>query len=150
MAICNKCFYLLHCLHRSRRGTPLAEQPPSSALVLRWVEAVPAGAASSSCRCVWISGGAGACKFESPSHGLLGRLDDAHLIVLARTACRRRAPLVPTRRRVLLFIGAHAENLKLVVVAGAGQHKLLVVDSVVDVALVYKGSAWFGLGAVGG
>ena len=150
MAICNKCFYLLHCLHRSRRGTPLAEQPPSSALVLRWVEAVPARAASTCGRRVWICRGARACQFESLSHGLLGGLDDAHLVVLARTSCRRRAPLVPTRRRVLLFICAHAENLKLVVVARAGQHELLVVDTVVDVVLVYKGSAWFSLMAIRG
>ena len=130
-------------------ATPNA-QLLSSALVLRWVEAVPARAASSCGRCVWICRGARACQFKSPSHGLLGSLDDAHLIVLARTSCRRRAPLVPTRRRVLLFICAHAENLKLVVVTGASQHELLVVDTVVDVVLVYKGSAWFRLRAVRG
>lgn len=129
-------------------GTTVNAQLLSSALVLRWVEAVPARAASTCGSRVWICRGARACQFKSPSHGLLGSLDDAHLIVLARTSCRRRAPLVPIRRRVLLFICAHAENLKLVVVAWASQHELLVVDTVVDVVLVYKGSAWFRLRAV--
>ena len=131
-------------------GTTVNAQLLSSALILRWVEAVPARATSTCGRCVWICSGARACQFKSPSHGLLGSLDDAHLIVLARTACRCRAPLVPTRRRVLLFICAHAENFKLVVVTGACQHELLVVDTVVDVVLVYKGSAWFRLRAVRG
>ena len=131
-------------------GAPVDAQLLSSALVLRWVEAVPARAASTCGRRVWICSGARARQFESLSHGFLGGLDDAHLIVLARTSCRRRAPLVPTRRRVLLFICAHAENFKLVVVARAGQHELLVVDTVVDVVLVYKGSAWFRLRAVRG
>lgn len=129
-------------------GTTVNAQLHSSALVLRWVEAVPARAASTCGSRVWICRGARACQFKSPSHGLLGSLDDAHLIVLARTSCRRRAPLVPIRRRVLLFICAHAENLKLVVVTWASQHELLVVDTVVDVVLVYKGSAWFRLRAV--
>lgn len=131
-------------------GTTFNAQLLSSALVLCRVEAVPARATSTCGRRVWICSGARACQFKSPSHGLLGSLDDAHLIVLAGTSCRCRAPLVPTRRRVLLFICAHAENLKLVVVTGAGQHELLVVDTVVDVVLVYKGSAWFCLRAVRG
>ena len=127
------------------------QQQLSSTLVLRGVEAVPARAAVL-CRVGVRPGTRWTCQFEAPGHGLLTRLDNAHLIVLAAGAalcCG--AAFVPARRASLLFLCADAEDLELVVVAGPGQHELLVVHAVVDVVLVYKGRARLVLGpALGG